>query len=149
MAKKTSLIIYEKRLQQVQSWILQDIPYDMMLRQILQMDWCKERQARQYITDASQRWARRTDSDLETKRRIKIAELQERKRSLKEEFKGTPAGMKVLNDIDKMIIQLEGLNAPVEVNHNLNPQELMKPNVKFIINDQRILEYRQSNLSSN
>jgi len=36
---KASAIIYEKRIQMVQSWIIQDIPTEFMIRQMLQQDW--------------------------------------------------------------------------------------------------------------
>ena len=144
-----SALVHEKRIHQVQSWILQDIPSDMIVRQIIQLDWCKERQARVYLKDASERWAKAASNDIETKKRIKIAELQERKRSLKEEFRGTPGGMKILNDIDKMIIALDGLNTPVEVNLNYRTQELMKPEVTFVVKDSKILEYRKNEMLAN
>lgn len=133
---KASAIIYEKRIQMVQSWIIQDIPTDFMIRQMLQQDWCKERQARMYIKDAKDRWAKGVSTDIDRERKIKIVELQERKRSLKEEFKGTPRGIRVLNDIDKMIIELQGMNKPIqhEVNvHNYTQEELNEFTTEQII----------------
>lgn len=114
--RKADGILFAKRVNQVQAWILQDIPVDMMIRQIIQLDWCTtDRAAYNYISAAKERWIRNLDQDVNEMVKLKVIELQERKRTLKEEFKGTPAGIKALNEIDKLIIDLLGLNKPIQV----------------------------------
>ena len=51
-----------------------------------------------------------TDEDvtIDLKREAKIAELKQIKRSLKEEHKGTPAGIRAIMAVEKEIIKLEG-----------------------------------------
>jgi len=65
------------------------------------------RQAKRYIADAYKSWKTDSEIDMETRRQAKIAELQQLKRSLKAQYKGTPAGIRAIMAVEKQIIRLE------------------------------------------
>lgn len=102
----------EKRIMTVMGWIIDDISYPLMVAQIVNNGWCGERQARNIIRAARERWIEEPIKDLHKKRQLKIKELQARKRTLADKYKGSPSGIFALNQIDKMIIDLEGLDSP-------------------------------------
>lgn len=107
MAKSTK-IEYEKRIFTIQGWIIDGVQPALIIKQIQTQGWAKERQAKRLLQSAWSRWTDIPEADLESKRKLKIAELQQLKRSLKEQYKGTPTGVLAQLAVDKMIIRLEG-----------------------------------------
>ncbi|MGG5486269.1 hypothetical protein [Gaetbulibacter sp. PBL-D1] len=97
----------EKRILKVQHWILDGVPEDLMRKQ-MKTEWgISTRQAKRYIKDARLAWMVDSETDMETRRQNKIAQLEHRIRSLKPEYKGTPAGLRAQASIEKLIIMLE------------------------------------------
>lgn len=109
---KADPVEYEKRIRIVQEWILEGWPSCDMVAQIIMKWGVVERQAKRYIAEGRKRWVEEDDLKLEYKRRIKIAELRKRQRSLRDQFKGTPQGLNALNHIEKLIIKIDGLDMP-------------------------------------
>lgn len=97
----------EKRILTVQGWIIEGVQEDFMRKQMHQEWGISTRQAKRYIADAYKSWKTDSEIDMETRRQAKIAELQQLKRSLKAEYKGTPAGIRAIMAVEKQIIRLE------------------------------------------
>lgn len=97
----------EKRVLTVQHWILDGVQEDLMRKQ-MRTEWgISTRQAKRYIKDARMAWLVDSETDMETRRQNKIAQLEHRIRSLKSEYKGTPAGLRAQAALEKLIIMLE------------------------------------------
>lgn len=113
--QKATNIEREKRLIQVQYWIIDGVQDGVILQQ-MQTQWkIKIRQARNYLREAYQRWKSDENITVELKRTAKIAELKQLKRSLKENYKGTPMGIRAIMDVEKEIIKLENITPPKKV----------------------------------
>ena len=117
----------ERRILTVQGWLIDGVQDDFILRQI-KTEWdISLRQARTYLKWAYERWKQQEDITTQNKRDKKIADLQELRRSLKAEFKGTPSGINAIIRIEKEIIKLEGITPPkqheliAQVNHEIKP----------------------------
>lgn len=112
-ADKTEFL---KRIFAVQGWIVEGIQPALIIRSIITSNWCEsERQAYRMLKKARDLWTEVPEAELAQKRQLKVSELQQLKRSLKEGFKGTPAGIRAMVAIDKEIIMLEGLRKPTKV----------------------------------
>lgn len=113
---KTGRVETEKRLLMIQSWIVEGVQSSLIIAQILQKEWCKsERHAERMLKAARERWIRHEDEDIVSKRKLKVQELKQLKRSMKEPFKGTPAGIRAIVAIEKEIIKLEGIAMPIKI----------------------------------
>lgn len=97
-------------------WIIQDYPTAKIVEQIMAMGWVKERQARELLAEAKKRWTKLVDEEIGQLRKLKLIELQERKRQIKED-KGVTQfhKYKLLNEIDDKIIRMFGLDAPINL----------------------------------
>ena len=115
----------EKRIFKVQSWIIEGVPEELIRKQI-KTEWTLSlRQAKRYIKDATESWKRDEDIDMDIRRQAKIAELQQVKRSLKAEYKGTPAGIRAIMTVEKQIIRLEPYSVQrVDVTSNGQPIDM-------------------------
>lgn len=133
MSAKASKVEKEKRILTVQGWIIDGVQEDFMRKQMRTQWGITTRQARRYIKGAYEAWKQDVDVDMETRRQAKIAELQQLKRSLKEMFKGTPAGIRAIMMVEKQIIRLE----PYSITRiEINPNEKIEPTYyKVIGND--------------
>ena len=132
--KKTDQNEYQKRLFTVQGWIIQGIPSSLIIKKVVQNQWCNERNAKHLLKKARAAWAKMPQSDLNEKRMIKIVQLEHMKLDLKQEYKGTPAGLQTLMIIEKELIKLEGLNAvpPVSINNNILNEQNYKVTVEVV-----------------
>jgi hypothetical protein len=114
--KRADKTEYHKRLFSIQGWIIEGVQSFLIVRQILNNDWCQsERHAKRMLADARRLWIDVEEGDIDQKRKIKVAELQQMKRNLKPEYKSTPGGLRALIAVDKEIILLEGLRKPTKV----------------------------------
>ncbi len=151
---KISKIEYDKRIFAVQGWIIEGIQPALIIKQIIDNGWCQKRQAERYLREARKRWLDVPEADLEDKRKLKVNELQQLKRTLKERFKGTPSGIRAVLEIEKQIIILEKLKPakqvevsgkdgnPIEVENTikgeltLDPSKLKTETIEEILNAQ-------------
>ncbi len=118
MAKKVRAdkLEYTKRIFTIQGWIIEGIQPTLIIRQILTSNWCQsQRHAERMLKAARDAWTEIPEAEISQKRKVKISQLEQYKRSLKEEFKGTPAGIRALMFVDKEIILLEGLRKPAKI----------------------------------
>ena len=106
---KADKVEVDRRLRTVQEWIIEDIPYQDMVNQMVQKWGIEERQAKRYVREARRLWVDQEQAIIDHKRRLKVESLKKLKRSLQSQFVGTPAGMNAILRIEKEIITLEGL----------------------------------------
>lgn len=125
---KATDIEKSKRLFTIQGWILDGVADPLIVKQITQQWNLSKRQAFRYIKEAYTDWHKIEGVTLDMKREMKIAELKQAKRSLQEQYKGTPSGIRALMMVEKEIIKLEGIVLPKE----LKIQNVVKP-IEFTI----------------
>lgn len=106
---KSSKLETEKRIFTIQGWILNGVPDYLILKQCV-TEWnIGERQAKNLKERAYKVWHENSKIEVEHKRQMKIDELKQAKRNMKDIYKGTPIGMRVLLQYDKEINKLEGI----------------------------------------
>ncbi len=130
---RVSKVTKEKRILTVQGWIIDGVQEDFMRKQMRNEWGISTRQAKRYIADAYKSWKTDAEIDMETRRQAKIAELQQLKRSLKKDYKGTPAGIRAIMAVEKQIIRLEPYSVKrVDVTSGGEKIEPMSPRTVII-----------------
>ena len=105
----------DKRVFTIQGWIISGVPDYLILKNIEQQFKDKtgipvgRRQAKNLLEKAYLTWHAEQVTEIEQKRSLRIAELKQDIRNMKDEYKGTPRGMAVVNNIKKEISKLEAL----------------------------------------
>ncbi|KAA5532666.1 hypothetical protein F0919_17955 [Taibaiella lutea] len=108
---RSTKVEFERRLLAVQAWLIEGNTHAMVLKNIIDQKWSNsKRHAEKMIQLARERWIDFEDESLDKKRKFKIQELKHMKRSLAQEYRTTPEGIKALLSIEKEIIKLEGLS---------------------------------------
>jgi hypothetical protein len=120
----------EKRTFIVQGWIIEGIQDNLIVKNIIEKWDLDVRQAQRYVKEAYESWKKIEGVKIEMKREMKIAKLQQMVRTLKDEYKGTPAGIQAIMAVEKEIIKLEGLEIPKQINvqNSVKPLELIVTN---------------------
>lgn len=112
---RASKLETDKRIFTIQGWITSGVPDYLILKNIEQQFKDKNgihvgrRQAKNLIEKAYKIWHENESGTTEQKRTLRIAELKQDIRGMKDEFKGTPKGMTIVNQIKKEISKLEAL----------------------------------------
>lgn len=116
---KATKIETERRVFIIQGWIINGVPDYLILKQCQQQfknpikdggeKAIELRQAKNLLSKAYEVWHENQVADVDQKRAMRIAELKQDILSMKEEYKGTPKGMAVVNNIKKEISKLEAL----------------------------------------
>lgn len=119
--KKATKIEVEKRIFTMQGWIIDGVQDYLILKQATTQWNISLRQARTYLKRAYEGWKQDQDISFELKKNSKIVDLQQVRRSLKEQYKGTPSGIRAIIAVEKEIIRLEGYVVH-KVALNLNPE---------------------------
>jgi CRISPR/Cas system-associated protein Csx1 len=112
---KASNIEVEKRIFTIQGWIIDGVQDYLIIKQATTQWNISPRQAKRYLKNAYENWRADESLTVEDKRAAKIAELKQLKRSLQEQYKGTPGGISAIMNIEKEIIKLEGILPPKRV----------------------------------
>ncbi|MBA4155065.1 hypothetical protein [Flavobacterium sp.] len=133
MSKKIKCTAIEKenRLFMVQGWIIEGIQDRLIVKQIMERWSLDVRQAQRYVRDAYDSWKKIEGVNLDMKRELKIAELKQIKRSLKDAYKGTPSGISAIMAVEKEIIKLEGIELPKTVKLELPEVDAIEFNVVY------------------
>lgn len=113
--KKASNIEVEKRIFTIQGWIIDGVQDYLIIKQATTQWNISPRQAKRYLKNAYENWKADESLTVEDKRAAKIAELKQLKRSLQEQYKGTPGGISAIMNIEKEVIKLEGILPPKRV----------------------------------
>lgn len=126
---------YERELQlhDVQHWIADRVPESMICDRVVKEGWGTKAYAKSLIKEALARWVDDSKSDIETRRKMSVIRLQLLSRTLKPEWKGTPAGVRALLEIEKDINKLEGNYSPDKVEHGFDGNTLMDNPINIII----------------
>lgn len=93
--KRATELEKERRIFTVMGWIIDGVQDYLILKQAKTQWGINLRQAKRYLQMARENWVQDEKVDIETKRNNKIAKLQQLARSLKEEYKGTPQGLRL------------------------------------------------------
>ena len=109
MNKRATKIEKERRIFELQGWSIQGVQDYIIIKNIDQKYGLGRRQCKYLLEDAYKEIHQNQVDDIEQKRIMRIAELKQDIRNMKEEYKGTPRGMAVVNSIKKEITKLEGL----------------------------------------
>lgn len=128
---KATNIEKDKRLFTIQGWILDGVADRMIIKQIMTTWNIGLRQAERYVKEAYDGWKKIEGVNLDMKREMKISELKQLRRSLKETYKGTPAGISAIMAIEKEIIKLEGIELPKTVKLELPEVDAIEFNVVY------------------
>ena len=92
--------------EKIKSWFFKGVEEDVIFRQLRVMGYDKDRVRR--VIDAVKKDI--SPNEVEFRINVMIAQLKQRKATLKDEYIGTPAGIKALNEIDDRIAMLERIN---------------------------------------
>lgn len=104
-------IEFERRLTTILGWVYDGAPSAVIIQNIEQKGWAKgDRNAYKLLRRAKEKIVSYEDDTLEQKRRQKVQELKMRIRTLKPEFAGTPAGLRIILQYEKLISDIEGTN---------------------------------------
>jgi hypothetical protein len=131
---------YERRIFTVQGWIIDGISEFLIKKQAVNQWGVCFKTAKRYMKLAFDGIKPDLERTIEEKCAGKIAELEQRKRTMAPAFKNTPIGIRALNDIDKMIIKLQGIEPPKRVQVSgdpLNPLEINQVVVFSLPDNQR------------
>lgn len=121
-SKKISQVEKDKRIRIVMEWILEDWPSDDIITNIVSKWGVTRRHAFRYLSEARKAWLKEEDALIEQKKRLKIESLKKLKRSLKEQYRGTPHGIQTILAVEKEIIKLEGIAQPLKVQLGGDPE---------------------------
>lgn len=124
----------ERRIFTVQGWIIDGVQEFLIKKQCTTQWNISFRTAKRYVKEAFDGIKPELERTIEEKRAGKIAELEQRKRTMDEKFKKTPLGIRALNDIDKMIIKLEALEPPRRVQLSTDPDNPLELNQITVFN---------------
>jgi hypothetical protein len=106
---KSTKLETEKRVFTIQGWIINGVQDYLILKNIEQEWGVGRRQAKNLLQKAYSIWHEDQEATVEQKRALRIAELKQNIRSMKDQYKGTPQGMTAVNQIQKEINKLEGI----------------------------------------
>ena len=118
----------ERRIFTVQGWIIEGISEFLIKKQAVTQWGVSFKTAKRYMKTAFDGIKPELERTVEEKCAGKIAELEQRKRTMDQRFRNTPEGIRTLNDIDKMIIKLQALEPPKRVQISGDPENPLEIN---------------------
>ncbi|UYW01784.1 hypothetical protein K5I29_02340 [Flavobacterium agricola] len=118
--QRSTKIETEKRVFTIQGWIINGVQDYLILKNIEDQWGVGRRQAKNLLRKAYEIWHEDQEATVEQKRALRIAELKQLARSLKDSYKGTPNGITALMQIHKEINKLEALYPPNRIVHEGN-----------------------------
>ncbi|MDI9256334.1 hypothetical protein [Flavobacterium sedimenticola] len=121
----------EKRIFIVQGWIIEGVQDHLIVKNIVERWGLTVRQAQRYVKDAYENWKEIEGVKVSMKRTLKIARYKQLIKSLKDEYKGTPAGIRAIAEVEKRIDLLEGLEPDKTIKLELPEVAAVKFNVVY------------------
>lgn len=121
----------EKRLFIVQGWIIEGVQDHLIVKNIVERWGLTVRQAQRYVKDAYENWKEIEGVKVSMKRTLKIARYKQLIKSLKDEYKGTPAGIRAIAEVEKRIDLLEGIEPSKTLTLELPEVAAVKFNVVY------------------
>lgn len=107
----------------IQGWIIEGVQDHLICKKIVENYNISIRQAQRLIARAYNDWKSVEGINIEQKRNLKIAKLEQKIRSLKTEYQGTPAGLKIQLEYEREIIKLSGIPHPKVLVLEGNPEK--------------------------
>lgn len=142
-AKGSTTIQTEQRIFTVMGWIIDGVQDYLIFRQARTNWGISDRQTRRYIAEAYKRWKTDEEISIEEKRHAKIAELKQLKRSMREQFLGTPEGIRAIMSVEKEIIRLENITPPRRVEVSGNPDKPLVVHQSPFLSEKDENDYRE------
>lgn len=121
----------EKRIFIVQGWIIEGVQDHLIVKNVVERWGLDVRQAQRYVREAYEKWKKIEGVNIDMKREMKIAKLQQMIRTMKDEYKGTPQGIQAIMAVEKEIIKLEGLEPSKTLTLELPEVAAVKFNVVY------------------
>ena len=103
MNARSTKIETDKRVFTIQGWVINGIQDYLILKNIEQEWGVGRRQSKNLLQKAYKIWHEDQEATVEQKRALRVAELKQNIRSMKDQYKGTPQGMTAINQIQKEI----------------------------------------------
>lgn len=126
-SNRVTKIEKERRIFTVQGWLIDGVHDNLIIKQ-MKTEWdLSLSQAKRYLKAAYSDWKQNEGIEIEDRRATKIAELKQEKRSLRPEYKGTPAGINAIVRLEKLIIKLEGIEPAKKHEIEANVNTVIKP----------------------
>lgn len=120
----------DKRISAIEKWIIDGVPSALIIKQIIEYNWCtSDRHAERLLQKARLKWVQYEDEDVLMRRKLKIQQLQQLKRTLQKKYEGTPDGIRAIMAIEKEIIKLDGIAAPVKLEVSGNAGQPIQQNI--------------------
>lgn len=113
--QRATKIEKEKRLFIIQGWIIEGVQDRLIVKNVVDKYGLDIRQAQRYVREAYESWKKIEGVNLDMKREMKVAQLKQLVRTLKDEYKGTPQGIQAIMAVEDKIIKLEGLELPKQI----------------------------------
>lgn len=124
----------DQRVFTIQGWIIDGVQEFLIKKQAVTQWGVSFRTAKRYVQMADDGLKPSREVTIEDKLARKIAELQQRKRSIEAKHKHTPQGIRALNDIDKMLIRLEAIEPPRRIQLQGDPDNPLEINQVVVFN---------------
>lgn len=107
---RVNAVEMERRLLQVQTWIIEGVTHGLMVNSILQNDWCgSKRHAERLISEGKKRWLQTEDEKISVRRNLQIQRLKHVARKIDPVYLKTPGGIRAILSVEKEINMLEGI----------------------------------------
>ncbi|WP_445454094.1 hypothetical protein [Flavobacterium sp. 25HG05S-40] len=123
---RSTKIEKEKRIFIIQGWIIEGVQDRLIVKNAAERWDIDIRQAQRYVREAYESWKKIEGINIDMKRDMKIAQMKQLVRTLKDEYKGTPAGIQAIMAVEKEIIKLEGLELPKDINLSMDKVTAVK-----------------------
>jgi hypothetical protein len=125
---------FNKRLLNIQSWIIDNLPTTIIIQQILMKEWAKsERHAYILVEKARKEWLKYEYTNMEEKRQLAVQTLKRRMYGMSNEYKNTPQGLNTMLKYEKEINRLEGLDSAIKIELSGRGGSPLEHEVKHII----------------
>lgn len=108
MISKATKLETEKRIFTIQGWIIDSVADYLIIKNCHAQWGIGSKQAGRLLKKAYALWAAET-INIDEKRILRIAELKQLVRSMREQHRGTPQGITAINQVQKEISKLEAL----------------------------------------
>ena len=130
---KTPKYEIERRIRNVQEWIMDDYPYGDIVRSIVNKWGLSERQAQRYIKTAYEEFRDKEELSIDSKKAYYIKRKKKLIRDMDPRVKTTASGARAINKILDSMAELEGIKINKIQLTGKNGEPLDTPSVPSII----------------
>jgi ribosomal protein L17 len=116
MPAPSKKIDIESRVYQIQKWLLDGLSFKEIETKAAKWK-VSVRTLERYVARAKDNWVKEERESIDIKRAQKVKELEALKKSLIKKYRGHPAGIMAVARVENQLIKLQGLAAPLKVEH--------------------------------